>query len=591
MPLTGELENLPIVDVIQLIHSTRKSGILTVYSRRGEGQLIFNNGYIVSAIHSNEDLKIGKILVEKGIISESELNQALATQQDQDFTPAPLISILHEQCEISRDDAYNALETLIELTLVEMISWTRGIFTLETEDIVMPDDYKYLPKDFQNINLDTQMVLMDALRIFDEKVYAGEIEISDEPFEGEVPGLNSPGSPISVTSISDMELSEEILGLADLDQLERKKPLSFEVLDTFDPFDIHRESIVQALPSIAEEEQKKLVSFLSEFKHLDPKLAPLNMSSQAVVLYSSDQFLQHAVMTVCRREGLLTFTPASFKDLEGNLSRALSKGYDPILVIGLPDDRNADFSHEKIGSLRSHIKQLYPTIPQMQLSLPEMYDFSLSAYDSGCRAVIPYPLLNTSETVLADDLVRFLRALTFYIRNLFNDASHSQSALLKSYLTRLVKTTRAPDISLLVLKFVSEFFSRALTLVIDRDSLIMERSIGLLPGAERKVAAPLRKRMAIPDNHIFARMTDADSCYYDEISPSSFPDSFYADITAPLDQHILLLPLKSCGRVVTLTYADFGSHNPISVPLDLLHIFMRQAGLAIENALLRKNIS
>ena len=97
MPLTGELENLPIVDVVQLIHSTRKSGILTVYSRRGEGQLIFNNGYIVSAIHSNEDLKIGKILLEKEIISESELNQALSTQQAYGDNAPPLISILHEQ--------------------------------------------------------------------------------------------------------------------------------------------------------------------------------------------------------------------------------------------------------------------------------------------------------------------------------------------------------------------------------------------------------------------------------------------------------------------------------------------------------------
>ena len=315
------------------------------------------------------------------------------------------------------------------------------------------------------------------------------------------------------------------------------------------------------------------------------------MSSQAVVLYSSDLFLQHAVMTVCRREGLTTFTPGSLKELEDNLSRALSKGYDPILVIGLPDDLNLDFSHDKMVSLRSHIKRLYPTIPQIQLALPEAYDFSLSAYDSGCRAVLPYPLLDSHETVLADDLVDFLRSLTFYIRNCFNDASHSQSALFKSYLAKLSKTTKAPDISLLLLKFVSEFFSRALTLVIDRDHFIMERSIGLQSGKERNVSAPLRKRLAIPANHIFENMTDSGSYFYNEIGPGDLPDSFYNDMAAPLDPHILFLPVKACGRVVTLTYADFGSHNPTSVPLDLLHIFMRQTGLAMENALLRKNIS
>ena len=53
----------------------------------------------------------------------------------------------------------------------------------------MPDDYKYLPQDLQNINLDTQMMLMDALRIFDEKVHAGEIEILDEPYEGDTPWI------------------------------------------------------------------------------------------------------------------------------------------------------------------------------------------------------------------------------------------------------------------------------------------------------------------------------------------------------------------------------------------------------------------
>ena len=81
MPLTGELEHLPIVDVIQLIHSTRKSGTLNVYSRKGEGQLVFNKGYIVSATHSSERLKIGKILLESQIIDQAELDKALEIQE------------------------------------------------------------------------------------------------------------------------------------------------------------------------------------------------------------------------------------------------------------------------------------------------------------------------------------------------------------------------------------------------------------------------------------------------------------------------------------------------------------------------------
>ena len=41
MSFTGDLEHLPIVDVIQLLHATRKSGILRIGCRKGESQLVF----------------------------------------------------------------------------------------------------------------------------------------------------------------------------------------------------------------------------------------------------------------------------------------------------------------------------------------------------------------------------------------------------------------------------------------------------------------------------------------------------------------------------------------------------------------------
>ncbi len=588
MPLTGELEQLPIVDVIQLIHSTRKSGILKVYSRRGEGQLIFNSGYIVSAIHSNDDLKIGQILLEKEIISESELNQALATQQASHSDAAPLISILHEQCEISKEDAYNALETLIELTLVEMISWARGVFVLETEDVLPADDYKFLPQNFQSINLDTQMVLMDALRIFDEKIHAGELEIIDEPYEGEIPGLSVENSGFTDEFSEGNELSEDILGLADLDQIERRKPQTFEVLDTFDPLDIHRQSIAQALPSIDEEEQQKLLSFLSDFNHFNQKYGPLTMTSQGVILYSSDSFLQHAVMTVCKREGLMTFTPKDATELEMQIEKAANKGFDPIIIFGFPDSDSEHFSAQSIESLRIAMKKKHPSVAQLQLALPDDYNFILSAYDSGCRAVLPYPSSSPLSTVQADDLVKLLGSLVTYIQSLFSDISHSDYSLLKNYLERLATAKKAPEISLLLLKFISEFFDRSLTLVVDRETLIMERSSGIKTDKTKGVSAPIKQRLNINlatfDNHL----ASAENYYFDNNPPAQLCDALYAHIDAPSSADLLCLPLIVFDRVVTLTYADFGLNQKRYVPLDLIGIFVRQVGVAMENALSKK---
>ena len=247
MPLTGELEHLPIVDVIQLIHSTRKSGTLNVYSRKGEGQLVFDNGYIIGASHSNDKFRIGQILLEAELINQADLDRALHMQKQAGNNRSPLITTLVEHCEMSKDAAYKSLETLIEMTVVEMISWTRGIFTLDVDKVAVSDDYRYLPSQLQQVSLDTQMVLMDALRIFDEKVHAGEIEIVDDPLE-EQPQLTAPDEPEDDAETERLELSADMLGLGDLDNLERKKPRVFKSLEAFDPTEIHRQVVNKTLP-------------------------------------------------------------------------------------------------------------------------------------------------------------------------------------------------------------------------------------------------------------------------------------------------------------------------------------------------------
>ena len=42
---------------------------------------------------------------------------------------------------------------------------------------------------------------------------------------------------------------------------------------------------------------------------------------------------------------------------------------------------------------------------------------------------------------------------------------------------------------------------------------------------------------------------------------------------------------------MTLTYADFGTLQAEQIPLDFLDFFVSQAGVALENALFRKQLS
>jgi len=213
MSFSGDLEHLPIVDVIQLMHSTRNSGILHIRGRKGASQLVFKNGYIVGASHLNNGVRIGDILVSQGAITPDTLQEALSIQHTPGTPRKPLIVTLLENNMVEEREAYSALKSLIELTLIEVLTWRKGDFTLEASDEVANDAFKYYPNEIEReINVDVQSILMDALRIFDEKVRDGEIFLEEDGESGN-------------------DITADLLGLDELDQIERKIPGVYQGLE------------------------------------------------------------------------------------------------------------------------------------------------------------------------------------------------------------------------------------------------------------------------------------------------------------------------------------------------------------------------
>ena len=132
MALTGNLGLLHIIDLIQLLNTTRKSGTFSVKGSRGESRLIFSNGHIVGASHLNK-VRIGTVLVKMDAITIEDLTQALEVQKKAGQNRKPLIATLIELGWLGRDEAARGLVKLIEMTLVELIGWTEGTFTLDTD--------------------------------------------------------------------------------------------------------------------------------------------------------------------------------------------------------------------------------------------------------------------------------------------------------------------------------------------------------------------------------------------------------------------------------------------------------------------------
>jgi hypothetical protein len=62
----------------------------------------------------------------------------------------------------------------------------------------------------------------------------------------------------------------------------------------------------------------------------------------------------------------------------------------------------------------------------------------------------------------------------------------------------------------------------------------------------------------------------------------------YSQIGEPAVSQIVVVPFKCLGRVLAVTYGDFGSRPLAEVETELIAILARHAGLVYENALYRK---
>jgi hypothetical protein len=402
MSFTGDLEHLPIVDVIQLMNTSRKSGILSVKGRRGESQLVFKDGYIVSASHLNNSIRIGQILVDMGVISDQQLETGLKKQQADGGARKPLVITLIELGLVKEEEAYKGLQKLIETTLVEILTWKTGKFTLEALAHSVSCQFRYYPEKMNNeINLNTQSILMDALRVFDEKMRDGLIkeETADDSFE---------------EAFSEL-LSEDLLGLDEIDQISTQLPKTFSGVLPFDPVTTERNRVGELAPHLPPESLDAIALFLAKYSK-NPLDATARSGAQGlVVLLSSDKLMGHALTTVCidaALEVVVEGTAARAGDL---VAQACAGGRRTCLIIDTP--ATGDAASQPAEEFCALVRDTSPQAVTIRLVSPAEQHLVLKAYRAGARAVIPRPSANGNSPSFTGDLIDLLEIIPAYVQS------------------------------------------------------------------------------------------------------------------------------------------------------------------------------
>jgi hypothetical protein len=165
MSFRGLIEDVAVADVMELIRLGGHSGTLTVTCAREESIIGFERGRIVNAWNPRSR-RVGELLVAAGLIDDSTLAAALQAQ-NAERPRRTLGQILVRMGAASAEGIRDVMAREIERVVGEMLACKTGTFDFAIDDLtamVEVTRFTGAPK----VDLDTQAVLLDALRRLDE---------------------------------------------------------------------------------------------------------------------------------------------------------------------------------------------------------------------------------------------------------------------------------------------------------------------------------------------------------------------------------------------------------------------------------------
>lgn len=579
MSFSGSLEHLPIIDIIQLLNSTRKSGTLKLLGSKGEIRLVFSDGHIVCADHNNNSIRLGKVLLSMNAITPEILKKTLDSQKEAGAAHQPLIAMLIDSGSIDKDLAFKGLEALIVMTIIDVLTWDGGSFTVDVDDISLSEDYQYVPERFhKDFSPNTQNILMDALRIYDEKRHDGELSHDgifsardDEEWFFELPA--------SVTEVAaedpEIVISADILGLDEFDHLEKKIPDVFKGLHLPLPKQVATDEL--DLGEITAEERANL---LVAIEKLTTSAGERSLRERhLLILYSRDRLLKGTISALCKRNHWSFFTIDEVEGLDLLIENALTKEMTPFLILDSPCEET---SQEHLLSIASGRITSYPDLVVVQLYAPDESSFALHMLQNGARLVLPKIVLPAGGEII-ENLLLLLRSLFRWLSQPLPAPRNRIDNLFIETLISLESLNEPADISATLLKFVASIFVRGQTFVVVKENLVAERGFDRDRRVEGIGPFPLKSKIAIDEIATFQRVVESGESFWGV--PADFQAIAEATTTPPHLENILLLPIVVDNRTVAVVYGDYGLGEAVESESEKLSILARTAGLVLEKVL------
>lgn len=159
MGFSGDLEDLPLHDILNVLSRHAKSGLLSLTTRTDEITLVFDRGTVASVTTTDGSLRIGQLLVDQGFVTDEQLEQALALQAVSSDS-ARIGDVLTEVGYVTPEQIQVAVAAQLEASLFRILVQSGGTFEFTAESTVQSEPI------MSGIQLEP--MVLNAMRLADE---------------------------------------------------------------------------------------------------------------------------------------------------------------------------------------------------------------------------------------------------------------------------------------------------------------------------------------------------------------------------------------------------------------------------------------
>jgi len=159
MAIEGQIRDVGLADICQLLAMGRKTGCLTVIDGANFGYIYFKDGRVIYSTVLNRPDRLGEILVRNNVVTRQELSDAMETQAHRQGKR--IGRILIERGSLSQEQLDRFVTIQIEEAVYHLFSWTQGSFHFDPDQ--RPD-----ASTSTSVSLNPESLLLEAARRVDE---------------------------------------------------------------------------------------------------------------------------------------------------------------------------------------------------------------------------------------------------------------------------------------------------------------------------------------------------------------------------------------------------------------------------------------